>query len=52
MKYRVNFKMDRGTYYYTEWFDTLEEARTFSFYAGQSGVKARYIVDSDDEIVS
>ena len=54
MRYRVQFSFSamRSGYYYTEWFDTLEEATTFVARAtALSDLHVPQIEDEDGEVV-
>lgn len=52
MRYRAYFKFwGRVGYYYTEWFDTLGEARDFVTDAG-STVAVFFIENEDCEVVA
>lgn len=53
MKYRVAFKVFGGGLYYSEWFDTFEEARTFviDIDTFTKGVNIRHIEDESYAIV-
>lgn len=52
--YRVRFTFNSQMhgYFYSEWFDTLEEAKNFEMFANQSrGVFPQAIEDEDGEVV-
>lgn len=50
MKYRAKFLLG-GRIYYTEWLDTLAEAKTFAREAYLDGLAVRQIEDEDGQVV-
>lgn len=54
MKYRVFFKVNGGGLYFTEWFDTIDEAIKFTEDSNNSpvpGIFLRHIEDSEGNVV-
>jgi hypothetical protein len=53
MKYRVGFSFSLRDYaqYFTEWFDTLDEAKEFALTAGYHGIFPNYIEDENGDVV-
>lgn len=54
MRYRVEFSFNSqmSGYYYSEWFDTLEEAKNFVMFAKQArGVYPHLIEDENGEVI-